>query len=430
MRFPGFLQSSFLLCTASLILSGCGATSTNSSSGSSGNPTNPSNPSGSSSSTVAYVYVANATASGGPYQIVAYAANSNGQLTAVPGSPFAQNVDSLAASANYLLAATTTGSDINTYTIGSNGAITLGPQFNYGTDLGYQSSNNSVCSYLGNLLFDPAGKSLYGEVGNIQCSDNNAIASFGLDSSNGNLTYLGNTNIGYEASGYIALLGNDDYAYSALFNGCMYGGLTSFSRASSGLLSVASITTTPPHGPPPPPGATSNSVQEPGYDAGFTAADTTNHVAIAEYPCFAQSGTTPQIQLAAWTADANGNLTTSDTYATMPSTAITTVEDMKTSPSGSILAVGGVGGLQLFHFNGSSSITSFGNVLTTDNITQVFWDNSNHLYAITGSAAGSSSATPGKLHVFTVTDSSASEASGSPYTITQPIAIAVATQSH
>jgi hypothetical protein len=42
-------------------------------------------------------------------------------------------------------------------------------------------------------------------------------------------------------------------------------------------------------------------------------------------------------------------------------------------------------------------------------IDQVFWDNANHLYAISNKA--------GKLYVFTVTPTSHSQAPGSPYTI-------------
>jgi hypothetical protein len=56
-------------------------------------------------------------------------------------------------------------------------------------------------------------------------------------------------------------------------------------------------------------------------------------------------------------------------------------------------------------------------LLTKDEIDQVFWDNSNHLYALSRNA--------GKLHVFTVTPTSHSEASGSPYTIANPANVIV-----
>lgn len=159
----------------------------------------------------------------------------------------------------------------------------------------------------------------------------------------------------------------------------------------------------------------------------MTATDTTNHVAIAEFPDFTMAGSTatPPVQLAVFTADSNGDLTTSDTYATMPSTPINPL-DLEASPSGTLLAVAGTGGLEIFHFNGANSITTFTNVLTTDSIVRAVWDNSDHLYAITWPASGS--ATPGKLHVFTVTGSAATEAPGSPYTVTTPVDLAVISQ--
>lgn len=420
LRFVALLLSVSLLPFA---LSGCSsstvkATSPNNPS----NPTDPGNPGGSSSA-AAYVYVANRTATGGPDQVVAYSADANGQLTAVPGSPFNDDVDSMAANGAYLMASDDTTPNIDTYTIGSNGAITLATQFNYGQQTGYKSTPDTTCGGVGGLLFDRTGKSLYGEVFNISCSSNNAVASFAFDSSNGSVSYLGNENIGYNSSGAIAFLGNDDYAYSA-FPG-MYWTVLSFSRISNGnLVSNSSFTTVRPIAPPP--GSTSGLVI--GYTPGLTATDTTNHVAIAEFPDFTMAGstTTPPVQLAAYTADSNGILTTGDTYATMPYTTIDPL-DLEMSPSGTLLAVAGTGGVQIFHFNGANSITNFTSVLTSESIAQVAWDNSNHLYAITltGAAYGSNSTTPGKLHVFTVTASGATEAPGSPYTVTTPVDLAV-----
>jgi hypothetical protein len=371
-------------------------------------------------------------ANGSPAQILAYAAAANGQLTPVPGSPFNQDVGSLAANGTYLVASANAVPDLNTYTIASNGALTLASQFDYTQETGYQASIDTVCGYIDDLFFDPTGQSLYAGVGNIQCSNNNAVASFTVASSSGSLSYLGNTNIGYEASDRVAVLGNDTYAYSALNDACMYGGISSFARSSSGLLTGFLTVTTPAHGPAAPPGATSDGVAQPSYAAGFTATDTTNHVAIAEYPCFAQGGVAAtQVQLAAWTTNADGSLTTADTYATMPATKVSTPLDMKTSPSGTLLAVGGIGGLEVFHFNGASSITAYTGLLTTDSITQMFWDNDNHLYAIT-SSSGSGTVTPGKLYVFTIPNANTydgpQEAPGSPYTIANPLSLAVQSQ--
>jgi hypothetical protein len=416
------------------MLGGCSGSMTSSS-----NPQNPSAPvtpgtPGTSSSTTvaAYVYVANQTGStaSSADQIVAYSAAANGQLTPLTGSPFDDNLYSIAVNGSYLVGAAA-GPYLNTYKIGADGSLTQATQYDYTQDVGYQSNNDTTCSGMGGLFFDHSGQSLYAEVNNIQCSNNNAVASYAVDGTSGSLSYLGNTNIGYESSADIALLGNNAFGYSALDDACMYGGIFSFARSSSGLLSGFVSTNTPPHGPPAPPGSTGGIV-EPSYAAGLTATDSTNHVAMVEYPCYAQNGVAAQqVQLAAWTADASGNLSTSDTYATMPGTEVSTPQDMKISPDGTLVAVGGIGGLQVFHFNGANSITAYTDLLTTDSISQMFWDNQNHLYAIslTGGAYGASSVSPGKLYVFSVPAAGGSatpqQAPGSPYTVSTPIALAV-----
>jgi outer membrane protein assembly factor BamB len=96
----------------------------------------------------------------------------------------------------------------------------------------------------------------------------------------------------------------------------------------------------------------------------------------------------------------------------MPKTQVTAITDFWMSPSGKLLAVAGTTGLQVFHFNGANPITTYTGLLTKNEIDQVFWDNNNHLYAV--------SRPTGKLYVFTVTPTSHSQAPGSPYTITNP----------
>jgi hypothetical protein len=119
------------------------------------------------------------------------------------------------------------------------------------------------------------------------------------------------------------------------------------------------------------------------------------------------------VKVATYTAESDGSLTTNSTWENMPSALVgTTVYDCWMSPSGKYLAVGGTSGLQLFHFNGGNPITKFTGLITGDSINQLFWDNSNHLYAI--------SAKSGKLFVFTVTSTGATQAPGSPHSIANP----------
>lgn len=101
----------------------------------------------------------------------------------------------------------------------------------------------------------------------------------------------------------------------------------------------------------------------------------------------------------------------------MPAILVQTITDYWMSPAGSLLAVAGTGGAQVFHFNGSSPITHYTGLLTKEEIDQVLWDNDNHLYGISGPN--------NQLLVGTVTPSSAKQAPGSPYTIVQPLNIVV-----
>ena len=353
----------------------------------------------------------------------------------MPGSPFNQDVGSIAATNAYLLASTNTGSDINTYTIGSNGALTLGPQFDYsqiGAQIASQvasqqhAQTGAPCG-MGVDTFDRTGQSLYAEVLCVNGTNPiDLIASFAFDSSNGTLSYLGDAGTGVTFNfPALPVLGNDEYAYQNGNDGCgtFPGGFYSFSRSSSGLLTQ--ISSKSPTEPPTPAGATAGAGPF-GYVAGALATDNTNHAAILVDPCFFLNGANPPLQLAAYTANSDGSLTTTDTYATMPSTPVNP-NVLTMSPSGTLLAVGGNGGVQIFHFNGSSSITGFTGVLTTDFIDWMAWDNSNHLYALQYPNYFSNSRT-GNLHVFTVTASGATEAPGSPYSIQTPLDLAVSSQ--
>jgi len=141
-------------------------------------------------------------------------------------------------------------------------------------------------------------------------------------------------------------------------------------------------------------------------------ADPTNHLAIVEQPANPPGCANGPVQLATYTVKSNGNIHTNSTYKNMPAPKVQSIYDMKMSPSGKLLAVGGQEGLQIFHFNGGGPITHYTGLISTDPIVQMFWDNNNHLYAI--------SQTSGKLLVFTITPTTYKMAPGSPYAISQP----------
>jgi hypothetical protein len=349
-----------------------------------------------SSSPVAYVYVSHYVSSAGNYRVNGYAAAANGTLSPIPGSPFADSVGYMAVNGGWLFGVEQTGTGggqtINSYSIASNGALTLKQQTRVNDSGGGTTS----------LLLDHSGSSLYANY----YTTNNDCLSYTIDQSSGVLTYL---SIYHQGPGFgcpMSFTGRNEFAYSSNcyhFSPSIFGA----KRNSNETLSPLSIN---PALPTPPSGT------------GFcpyvgAAADPLNHVAVAVTPVQGGFGNNDgETQLAVYTADSSGNLTTSSTYLNMPKTAVVptsggtySVNDYWMSPSGRLLAVAGPLGLQVFHFNGGNPITHYTGLLTNNSIDQVFWDNANHLYAISGKA--------GKLYVFTVTPTSVSQAPGSPHSI-------------
>jgi hypothetical protein len=346
------------------------------------------------STPVAFVYVSN-TPSGGANQVAGYAADANGKLTPVPGSPFRDDVTSMAVNGKYLVGSTRSGIYIAQFWIGPQGAL----HWTRSTDVAQYNGND--CGYSGPLFFDHTGSSLYDlEYLGGGCA-NNTYQSFALNNFTGQVHNVGT---GYQdawLSSPASFIGNNVYAYSASCLSNMYWEIIGLKRNAGGLLTRMNVQA-------PTPTAKVGDFWCPSN----VAADPTNHVAIALQavnPNFDPDG---PARLATYTADADGNLSTTSTLQNMPFTSVGTVKDTKMAPSGKLLAVGGTAGLQVFQFNGSNPITHYTGLLTNDPIDQFFWDNANHLYAISHAA--------GKLFVFTITPTSVSQASGSPYAIGHP----------
>lgn len=68
------------------------------------------------------------------------------------------------------------------------------------------------------------------------------------------------------------------------------------------------------------------------YCPWFAAADPTDHVAIAVQPMHANGSVAGPYQLATYTADSSGNLTTTSTFQNMPSVRVGGVSDYWMSP--------------------------------------------------------------------------------------------------
>jgi 6-phosphogluconolactonase (cycloisomerase 2 family) len=345
-------------------------------------------------SPAAWVYVSSTLPGGSLNEIEAFDAAPNGKLTVIPGSPFQENVTSMAVNGKYLFAVNSNGFDMESYLLESNGALHYAATTN--------ASQPGDCNSLGSLVLDHTGATVYDmEFRGSGCA-NNTFESFAVNRPTGGLKDLGNSSANNWLYLPVSFVGNNVYAYTASCLGDMYWGIYGFQRSSNGLLTEINSSGAP---PTPPTGYF--------YCPSQAAADPTDHVAITMQPVNQQNFSPDKPpQLATYTADANGNLSTTSTAANMPTTAVVNVTDIAMSPSGKLLAVGGTGGLQIFHFNGASPITHYTGLLTTDEVDQFFWDNENHLYAISTAA--------NKLRVFTVTPTGYSEAPGSPYTVNAP----------
>jgi len=357
-------------------------------------------------SPVAYVYVA--STNGSSNEIVAYAAAANGRLSPVTGSPFPDNVSFMAVNGNYLMGANAAKPDIDSFKIASDGALTFASSINY-------QKHDFGCGYAGPVFFDLTGATLYVmEYDGSNACANTVYASYAVAPATGGLKYLGTDNTGVFPGSYYAasFIKNNVYGYTAEDDSCMYYAFYGFKRKTNGLLTSFNVNA---NYPPPPAGVRA-------YLPNMSAADATNHLAITMQPANPPGCASGPFQLASYTAEANGNLKTTNTYKNMPATVIANASDMKISPSGKLLALAGGEGLQIFHFNGASPITHYTGLLTTDPIDQTFWDNNNHLYGI--------SHTTNKLYVFTVTPTGHQQAPGSPYTVSSPNDIAVQPLSH
>lgn len=350
----------------------------------------------STSSPVAYVYVSNSY----NRYVHAFATAPNGKLTPVSGSPFLTGYAySMAVNAKYLFVTDTVY--IRSFSIAPDGAIKKVASINA------QHLNDGGCGGPGAMFFDRTGATVYDVDFDEDCSGtDDAYQFFHVDSSTGKLGYFGVTPATWSYFVPLSFIGNNLYAYASECSEYSY--ILGFQRNNDETLTDLNINPSVPTAP-----------KGYYYCPNQAVADPTHHVAIALTPTqgYGASQSAPPPQLATYTADSSGNLTTKSTRFNMPKTAMKILTDIAMSPSGKLLAVAGTTGLQVFHFNGSRPITHFTGLLTGDQVDQLFWDNHNHLYATSQST--------GKLFVFTVTPTGVSQAPGSPHRITKPQSIVV-----
>jgi hypothetical protein len=359
---------------------------------------------------VAYIYVSS-NYSGSNNRVVGYAASANGQLTPISGSPWADNLSYLATNGTYLFGstnvATDNGKNVFSYSVESNGAL----HYVGATNIQNAGSENA-CNFAENPTLDHTGSYLYLYVENAGgCNGDSygAFQSFAVNKSTGLLDYLGVTSTLPPANTQLlTVLADNEYAYVEGY----YDNIAGLQKTSNGSLTLLSSPT-----------AIVGNEGEPsgwGWNYGDVAADPTNHLAVDV--CYSSGGgaygCSPDTEdkIATFTINtSNGSQSTDSTFSNMPVTEVQYVGPLTMSPSGTLLAVGGQNGIQIFNFNPNGQATANTGLITTAPITAMYWDNSNHLYAISNA--------DNALHVFTVTATGATEVSGSPYSIPRPVAL-------
>lgn len=346
---------------------------------------------------VAFVYVAS-NYSGNNNQVRGYSVAANGQLTAIPGSPFYANVSSMAVNGKYLLAtgngAVSNAKNVYSYLMNANGSLS------YKGATNVQGGDSTLSATY--ITLDHTGASAY-----VFGSDglNSALASYSVNTSTGLLHDLNSRysfNSFYLDGPPYTVLANNQYVYGAFTDG-NYDNLDGYLRQTDGALLQISITHPAPAG-----------FEAPGGTLNFAAADASNHLSLM-VNC-ATGGTD---QVATYGVDVQtGDLWTNSSCSTMPSSAVGNTQSTAMAYSGKILAVGGTKGVQLFNFSGTTEATKRTGVLLPGvNINRVIWDSSNHLYAI--------SRATNKLYVLNVTSTGVTQAPGSPHTIAAPMEIIV-----
>lgn len=349
------------------------------------------------STTVARVYVSYTPSGASANKIKGFNAAANGTLSTIAGSPFAADVTFMAVNRSYLFGSKSSGNSVPSFRIKANGAL----QWVHSTNV--QAPDPTGCAYASPITLDRYGSNLYRVQYSGGLCDQTHYQSFWIDKTTGKLHYQGKSADRFLSNSPLSFTESDKFAYGSEcmnYEGNPLDTFAGYARQTSGLLDWGAVSAPDP------------ATQDPNdfYCRAWTAADARNHVAVTFTDTnFNDPYSSPPTQLGVYTVQTGGNLTTTSTWANMPSTAVGYTFGLAASRDGKLLAVFGTNGLQVFHFNGASPITAYTGLLTTDEITQAYWDHNHHLYALAPSAH--------KLYVFTVTGTSVTAAPGSPHAL-------------
>lgn len=365
--------------------------------------------SGSSSSVgdATYIYVS-ASPGQGTYEVDGFSTGSNGALTPVTGSPFSTTgYGSLSMTTNGSLLFGTDGYSIDSFSIAENGALRQIHSFNAGYLSG---SGTGPIGGPVNLFFNTSASTLYDGFANLDGTENNGYQALSVTTSGG-VSLIGNQGAGPALGGVLAFSADDQFAYTS---SCYHGipAISGFARGSNGKLTGLTGQ-----------GFLAMPVAPSGdnYCPNGAATDTSNHLilSVGLAPPDGMQPTGPW-QLATYSIDSSGQVSTVSTSSTMPTTNVGSPTSYQFSPDDKYLAVGGPLGLQVFAYDANTgTISDLGNsaVLTGDDVSQVAWDGKDHLYALADRA--------GSLYVYSVGSSGESAVSGSPYSVQGAYALTV-----
>jgi len=345
----------------------------------------------------AYVYVSARVGDSNRTEVYGFAAGPAGELTPVNGSPVAAGVTYMAVNGKYLFGSDAEGKFIHAFAISSDGTLRQTATTNV-------VRPGKACDNAGALFVDHAGATVYnvGSYGT-DCAQA-AYQAFQVDKESGRLELVHEARAGMNGA-LLRFSADNRFAFGA---GCTGTGplIYGFVRHHDGSLTRISEDS-------PLPSRDGNQ----GWCPYLAAADARNHLVVPVYPSAESSQPDGPFQLATYSIDEEGMLTTTSTPENMPKIAVGSLTDLAMAPSGRLVAVAGSRGLQVFRVNGGAPLLALPGLLTRQEVDQMFWDGKGHLYAISQSA--------GKLWVFNVDEDGWTPAPGSPYAVSGAQNIAV-----
>lgn len=347
----------------------------------------------SNSSTAAYVYIQIQGPQGSVY---GFSASSSGKLSAIAGAPW--KLSGLIIGDNKQLLVTMGEDNLHSWVIDSNGAIggalESNPDTDYGDDCDAGANMGAVMDHTGQYVYV-----LQQKTSTELCM---AYKSFEISDqySEGVFDGVGETEAdpppGGAGDGLPSILGNESFAYADQYEG-VANSILGFHRNSSGVLELIGVID------PAFPGGAAYTPHHP------DASPASDYVVLQEV----QNDNSAAIQLGSFSVDSAGNLSSTNTAETMPTSPFN-ITGTTFSPSGDLFVAwtdnagsnpaGGSGtpnGIEIYHFNGAAPLSPYATLLSGTPIDQVTWDSSNHLYAISQSG--------NTLYVFTVTSTSITE---------------------